>query len=997
MLVVAVTGPGAAAATRERTLKQFHLTHWDARSGAPLDTIKMAQTSDGWLWLGGSNGLYRFDGLRFERFADPDGSSDGSEGVSNLLALPSGELWIGYYNGGVAVLDKDGQLRRFGARDGFDANAINTLEYDFDGNLWVGSAARVMRYDGRRWEAVGEDWGLKLSAFGGMTVDAAGALWLSDMKQWFVLPRGERRFRASGLPTTRGRSLQVIDGALWMVTPDALQRIADAPAQPAPPRASHRRSSSVVIAADRQLWTVFCPEGLCRTRVPPVLDGARVALAPPQEHFTHREGLSGDVGMTILEDRDGNFWVATKSGLDRFRPAPLRRVDLPSAYTKYSLADSPEEGLLIAGVSATQRTLWRAERGGEPQAGPDTQFTASHVDRAGRVWFAGRGGLWRRDASGFEAVPAPPEGAQATVRALASDAQGLLVKFTGGPLYRYTDAQWQPVLAPELTTPATALAVGADDRLWLGFAQRVAVYEGGVLRREYGPAQGLDLDPVTYLFAGRRIVAAGPHGVSVLRDGRFWPLRTKEPQDLRGVSGIVETANGDLWLNGARGAVRIVAAELDRWQAQPQRVLAAQLFDALDGYPSSASPVTPQPSAVMGRDGRLWFAGIDGVAWLAPESIEGPAAAAPVRILDIVADGRRFDARRPAQLPPGTSNVVIRYTALALGEPERVNFRLRLEGVDGDWRGAGNSREVVYSNLGPGSYRLLVDASGGDDIWGVSQASAGFEIPPTFVQSSGFRLAVAVVGAVLLVLAYQLRVGVLSQRAKQRMQAVVNERERIARELHDTLLQGIQGLVLQFQAVADTIGRDEPARQMLESALGRADRVLAEGRDRITNLRSMSEPGDDLALSLRYFGEQLAVEYRIDFVAKVQGDPAAIDPVLLCEVYRIGSEALLNAFQHARATRIELSLQCDGRALTLRIRDNGVGIAPELFAHGKPGHWGLAGMRERAQRIGARLAVAPAAGGGTEVRLVLPASEPLATPWLRWPWRRRAAQASSTP
>ncbi|MGA0611750.1 sensor histidine kinase [Caldimonas sp. KR1-144] len=1001
VLVLACAWAHAAPWPGERTLKQFHHTRWDSKSGAPLDTRRMAQTADGWLWLGGPQGLYRFDGLRFERFADPEGQTDGSEGVSNLLALPSGELWIGYYHGGMAVLGKDGRLQRFGVQDGFDANAISTIEYDFDGNIWAASAARLLRYDGQRWQAIGEDWGLKLGSFGGMAVDANGALCVSDHSEWLMLPRGERRFRRTGLPTAGARSLQLIDGTLWMVTAESLQRIADANgAQDRPaPRPNSRRSSSVVIDGERQLWTVFCPEGLCRTRLPRDLAGSRVALAVPDEHFTHRDGLSSDVGMTILEDRGGNFWVATKSGLDRFRPVPLRRVDLPSAYTHFALADSPEEGLLIAGASATKRSLWRAGREGMAFEAPDTIFTATHVDRAGQVWFAGRGGVWRRHARGFERVPAPAEAPRAAVRALASDRLGLLVKFAGRPLYRLAGSRWETVLAPELTTPATALAAGPDGRLWLGFAQqRVAVVDAEGRLREYGEADGLSTGTVTHLHAGRRVAAAGENGVSMLRDGRFWPLHVKEPQNLRGVSGIVETPNGDLWLNGARGAVRIAAAELERWQAQPQHVLAEQLFDALDGYPSSASPVTPQPSAVMGHDGRLWFAGIDGVAWLDPASIDRPAAPAPVRILDLVADGRRFDAHRSALLPPGTSNVTIRYTALALGEPERVRFRVRLDGVDANWRSAGNNREVVYSNLGPGHHRFVVDASNPDDIWGGSQASVSFEIPPTLLQSSGFHVAVAVVGAVLLALAYQLRVGVLSRRARQRMQAVLDERERIARELHDTLLQGVQGLVLQFQAAADSIGQDPSAQKSLESVLARADRVMAEGRDRIASLRSMSEPGDDLALSLRHFGEQLAAEQRAEFVAKVQGEPTSFDPALLCEVYRIGCEALLNAFQHAQAKRIELWLQCDGRSLTLRIRDDGVGIAPELLARGRPGHWGLAGMRERAQRIGARLAIAPAIGGGTEIELVLPASGSRRLPRMRWPWqRRRATQASSAP
>lgn len=996
----------AAAQPVDRTIQQFHHTSWDAKSGAPLNTWKMAQTTDGWLWLGGLAGLYRFDGVRFERFDDSGSDSDRTGSVSNLLALPSGELWIGYYYGGVGVL-ANGRLERFGSESGFDGSPVLTIEYDHDGNIWAATASDLLRYDGHRWDKAGPRWDLKLATFGGMVVDAAGTLWVVNQgrsgERLYAMRRGAARFELIDGAPSGGRSFQVLDGALWMVHADHARRVTrfDAVAGAvADPRPNSRRSSSLVIDRERQLWTAFCPQGLCRTRLPERLDAERVPLLAPWEHFTHRDGLSGDIGMTILEDRSGTIWVATKSGLDRFRRANLRRLDLPSAMTNFALVRSPREGVLIAGLSATARALWRADLETFVVAEPPARIDAAHVDRSGQVWFGGPGGLWLRTASGFEAVPAPEALGQVRVRALASDHRGLWVSFTGAGLYRLEGREWRRETLLDAPNVVTALATGRDERLWLGFAEnRLAVLDEGRLRY-FDASDGIAVGAVGYLHAGRLLIAAGQDGIAILRGERFRTMNVADPEVLRGVSGIVETARGDLWLNGVRGAVRIDAADVERWQEDPARRVPVQLFDAQDGYPTSASPGTPQPSAILGDDGRIWFAGIDGVAWIDPDAIERPDAAPPVMVRDLVANGRRYDASQPVQLPSGTTSVAIRYTALALAAPERMVFRHRLDGVDEGWRQAGPRREVVYSNLGPGRYTFRVGASEAGDARTPAEASVSIEIAPTFTQSLAFRAVVAGALALLLVAAYRVRVNVLAQRAATRMQAVLNERERIARELHDTLLQGVQGLVLQFQAVADSLGPGRPERALIDTALERADRVLAEGRDRIADLRTMTEPGDDLASALRCFGEQLAAEHGIAFSMSVHGEPNAADPLLLCEVYRIACEALLNAFQHAQASQVDLALRCEREMLRVTVRDDGVGISEKMLAEGKPGHWGLAGMRERARRIRGQLSIARGANGGTEVAIELPViavrDDPARRGLLGRAWRRLRRDPASS-
>jgi signal transduction histidine kinase len=366
----------------------------------------------------------------------------------------------------------------------------------------------------------------------------------------------------------------------------------------------------------------------------------------------------------------------------------------------------------------------------------------------------------------------------------------------------------------------------------------------------------------------------------------------------------------------------------------------------------------------------------------------------PVTIWSVTAGNRTYPVTADAlRLPVHTSKLAIEYTAGSLTVPERVRFRYKLDGSDREWQDAGGRREVFYTNLAPGEYSFHVIASNNDGVWNTDGSSINFTISPAFYQTTWFRVLSGLVGFLLLWRLYDFRAGQIRAKVRARLEERLAERERIARDLHDTLLQGVEGLVLRFQAAANRISRREPARELLERALERADQVLEESRDRVMNLRDGSGDAGELAQTLAAAGEELAALYPAQFRGSIEGNPRDLHPIAREELLLIGREALANAFRHAGASMIEAEVSYGDTAVKIRVRDDGRGIDAAVLNSGRPGHWGLQGMRERAGHLRANLEVWSRPGIGTEIELSLQAELAYRrgrrrAPWSRW---RRAA------
>ena len=312
--------------------------------------------------------------------------------------------------------------------------------------------------------------------------------------------------------------------------------------------------------------------------------------------------------------------------------------------------------------------------------------------------------------------------------------------------------------------------------------------------------------------------------------------------------------------------------------------------------------------------------------------------------------------------------------------PQRVNFRYRLDGHDREWHEAGTRRQAFYTDLPPGKYSFRVIACNSDGVWNDNAAKLDFYVAPAYYQTYWFRALCGLFFLALLWAAYRFRVRRLHREFALTLEARVRERTSVARELHDTLLQSFHGLMLRFAVVSQLLPeRPVEAKEQLDGTIDRAAKAIAEGRDAVQGLRSSTVQTNDLARAVNTLGEELAADPANQatpaFRVTVEGEPRDLHPILRDEIYRIAAEALRNAFIHAAARQVEVEIRYDNQQFRLRVRDDGRGIDPGVLSeHGREGHFGLPGMRERGKLIGGKLVIWSEAGAGTEVELRIPAA-----------------------
>jgi signal transduction histidine kinase len=471
-----------------------------------------------------------------------------------------------------------------------------------------------------------------------------------------------------------------------------------------------------------------------------------------------------------------------------------------------------------------------------------------------------------------------------------------------------------------------------------------------------------------------------------LKNGRIATLTGRNGLPCDMVHWAMEDDDHALWVSTACGLARIARSELDTWVGDPRRTIQMTVFDNSDGVRIRADTFSAySPRVTKASDGKFWFVGPGGVTVVDPRHLPFNELPPPVHIEQIIADRKTQDASSNLRLPPLIRDLEIDYTALSLVAPEKNRFRIKLEGRDPDWKDVGNERKAFYTDLPPRNYRFRVMASNNSGVWNQAGASFDFSIAPAYYQTAWFKASCGIAFLALLWGLYRYRLHQIAHEFNVRLEERVGERTRIARELHDTLLQSFQGLMLRFQVAHDELpGSPAEARKTLEYALDEAAQAITEGRDAVQGLRSSPVETNDLARAISSLGEELAGDEsnsnRVESCVEVEGTPRDIPPILRDEIYRIAGEALRNAYRHAQARRIQVAIGYGEQQFRLRVRDDGTGIDPEVLdQQGRAGHWGLAGMRERAEIIGGQLEIWSQRESGTQVELSIPASIAYAT------------------
>jgi signal transduction histidine kinase len=432
------------------------------------------------------------------------------------------------------------------------------------------------------------------------------------------------------------------------------------------------------------------------------------------------------------------------------------------------------------------------------------------------------------------------------------------------------------------------------------------------------------------------------------------------------------------WLHTGCGVVEFSDSELQRWRADPETIVQIRVYDVLDGARPTGWP-SFNSSAYSG-DGRVWFATGFVVEMVDPSRLSQNALPARPYIESVTIDRKEFQASENLKLSPHPRDLQIDYTSPSFLIPQKVKFRYRLDGYDRDWKDAGTRRQAFYTDLPPGKYSFRVIACNSDGLWNDSAARLDFYVAPAYYQTNWFRALCGCICLGLLWTAYEWRVRQMQHDFEMTLETRIGERTRIARDLHDTLLQSFHGLLLRFQTVSVLLpGRPIEAKEKLDSAIEQAAGAITEGRDAVQGLRASTVERNDLALAISTLGEELendSSNHRpATFRVAVEGQARDLHPILRDEIYKIAAEALRNAFHHAQAKQVEVEIRYDHDQFRLRVRDDGKGMDEGvLSSHGLEGHYGLRGMRERATLIRGKLAVWSEVDEGTEVELRVPAS-----------------------
>jgi ligand-binding sensor domain-containing protein/signal transduction histidine kinase len=977
-------------------VSQYAHTSWKVREGFTKGVLSsVAQTPDGYLWLGTDLGLLRFDGIRSVPFHPPAGQNLPSNDIWSLVAARDGTLWIGTDKGLASF--KDGRVTQYAELAGLFV--FHILE-DRDGTVWVAGfglpSGRLCAIENGKAHCWGQDGSLGRGVFA-LYEDSEGSLWVGVQDGLWRWKPGLSDFYPLPNEIDSIRALAEDDsGALLITTHTGIKRFVNGKVEPYSLLGNVEpfRFQGMLRDRDGSLWIATAVHGVVHVHQ------ERVDI------FTRSNGLSGDAVRYLFEDREGNIWAVTSSGLDRFRELAVATVSVEQGLSSASVGSvlaAHDQTVWISTVDGLDR--WNdgkvtiARTGSPKQDGklngdaPNSLFQ----DSRGRIWVSTFHGFGYLDNGRFISITGIPGGA---VHGIAEDNSGnLWIANQNNGLFGVSlRGEVQQIPWAGLGNKGHANALFADPLqggIWIGFFNGgIAYFKDGAVRASYGTADGLGDGAVHSFRVGQdgTLWVATHGGLSRLKNGRFATLTSNNGLPCDTVHWMMEDDDHSFWLHTACGLARVARTDIDAWAAwvdksttlpdQNQKLvipasIRTTVFDSSDGVMSRAYPGGFRPLVAKAWDGKLWFVG-DGVSILDPRHIPFNKLPPPVHIEEVIADHKAYplaSANGQVRLPARIRDLQIDYAALSLSAPEKVLFRYKLEGWDRDWQDAGTRRQAFYNNLPPRNYRFRVMACNNSGVWNEAGESLGFSVAPAYYQTNWFRLLCVAAFLAALWGLYQFRLRQLAQEFNMRLDERISERTRIARELHDTLLQNVQGLILKMHAIGQRIPMADPTRLEIEKTLDYADQILAEGRDRVRNLRTSTIGFGQLPKAFKELVEEAAPNRSSTFKTVVEGTVLELHPIIREETYSIGREALINALTHSDAHTIEVEITYDSREFRLRIRDDGRGIGPGVLEKGgRDEHWGLQGMRERAKRIGGKLDLWSRLGSGTEIELTVPAS-----------------------
>jgi signal transduction histidine kinase len=969
-LVLLCLAHAVPAIDPSRELSQYIRDRWGSSKGFPGGQVyAITQTGDGYLWIGAEKGLVRFDGINFRLFHQ-----------ANTPLLPLG--------------------------------AVRGLVADAEGALWIHwGGSRILRYSNGKFEDVSSTFERGEHAITAMSRGAKGNVLLSTLVNGTLQYSGGKFVRLAApveLPNFLVISLaESSDGKTWLGTRDlglfyASQGNVSNIGKPLP----DRKINCLLPATNEELW-IGTDNGIVRW------NGVEVTTVGLSASLSHVQAL------TMIKDQDANVWVGTNTGLIRISPhgtVTFSKRDSDSLPVTALFED--REGNLWTGTSQGIERLRESVfvTYSAAEGIPKENNGPVYLDGENRAWFGpAAGGLYWLRGGQVERVTIAGL-TDDVIYSITGDKTGLWIgrqkgglthlSYKGGSYKteEYTEAQG---LAQN---SVYAVNQNRDGSVWAGtLSGGVSQFKDGRFTN-YTTRNGLASNTIDAIVesADGTMWFATPNGLSALSNSRWQTFKVQDGLPSDRVNSLFQDSTGLLWVGTDNGfaffdsgrfqtpvtvpaslhapVLGLVADGTSLWIATTNHVLRVRRdnlrngqltekdvneFGVADGLPVTEG-VRRNRSVTQDPSGMIWFSLSSGLAVVNPSRVGRSSEPAIVHINAVAADGSPVDLSRSIRIPSARQRIAFSFVGLSLAIPERVKFRYRLDGFDHEWSSPVSAGEAIYTNLSPGSYRFHVMASNSDGFWNSTVASVGFEIAPAFWQTWWFRVSGLLALGLIALAFYRIRLLQLTKQLNVRFEERLAERTLIAQELHDTLLQGFLSASMQLDVTVDQLPEGSPLRPRLVRVLELMRQVIDEGRNALRGLRSSNDSSEDIAVALSNINQELNSGGETAFRVIVEGAPRALHPIARDEIYRIGREAVVNAFRHSRAKNITVEVLYLENQLRLLISDDGCGINSEVLESGREGHWGLSGMRERAERIKARLKVRSRVGSGTEVELSVP-------------------------
>lgn len=960
-----VIAPPALAADPATLLTGYNLTSWTLKDGIASARIwSLAQDSIGYLWVGTDAGVLRFDGVRFVPWDTLASIPNPGASVRSICVSRDATVWFGLGEPGGIVSLRSGVARTYGTNEGLPEGIVMAVVEGADGTIWAGGRFGVYRLSSDQWRRA--DDGLPPGIVNALSVDGDGLI-AATSTGVFRRGGGEALFtrlahdQENSRTTARDRS-----GRLWVTDPIVgFRRVAEGRAQA--PTAQKGRGSRLMHDSRGNLWVGTGGQGLWRVQH---TESGAVGVF---ERTSTATGLSDDGVTELIEDREGNIWVATRDGLNRLTPhkvTPITDVGIVTA------VDVTRDGRLWVGTVDAVVSFAAGHLGSRSPPIPirNPPIAAMHADSQGTLWVATARELLRIRNDRSESMPLNGAPMSELTGVTSDGTGGLWLHDATHGLWRWRAGTLTPGPLPKALQTLVLLATHTDrnGRAWFSFeSNRVAVIESSGTVHVYDDTDGLSAGPYRAIHQDRSgaIWFGGNGGLTRFAAGAFTTLPAFPSRPGQSVTGIVDDAAGALWLAvEAAGILRLSREEIARALANRSHQIRYTAYDKVDGS-AGTSRWFGNRAAVRASDGRLWFVTGRGLTVVDPDALGDERTFTDrVRIEAAVVDGRLLSGASPQVLPHGTARIQIDYTVLNLTSPQKTWFRHRLDGFDPDWLDAGTRHSAFYANLPPGSYTFRVMATGADGTFAGSEGEWQFTIRSAFYQT--WLFAWACLAAAALAIGAVWRLNVL--RIRKQFSLLLGERVRLSREMHDTLLQSMFGYALQFDALADEASSSAPyLRERLSRLRHQVEDDIREARQSIWNLRSPRLEHQDLPSTLRDVAGYAVASANIEFAFELTGTPRRASPQVEEQLLRIGREAISNVVRHAQASRVRVALAYEERGITLTVADDGRGFEqtaqPEMSEH-----FGLTTMRERTESVGGTLQVQSGEGKGTSVTAVVP-------------------------